>query len=131
VAEHYVKNGHLPKQNHYQFCLGVPGAMPATVENLLYLRNHIPEGSTWSAFGVGSGHMPIMFAALALGGHIRVGLEDNVIYGRDAGGNKIMATNAMLVERAARAAALFGNELATPAEAREMLGIPALELGAP
>ena len=53
--------------------------MPATVENLLYLVQHIPAGSTWSAFGVGKGHLPILFASLALGGHIRVGMEDNVV----------------------------------------------------
>jgi len=126
VAEYYVKKGHLPERNHYQFCLGVLGAMPATVENLLYLKNHIPEGSTWSAFGVGAAHMPIMFAALALGGHIRVGLEDNVVFGKDADGNKIMATNAMLAKRAVGAVMAFGNEPATPAEAREILGIPPL-----
>ena len=126
VAEYYVKKGHLPAQNHYQFCLGVPGAMPATVENLIYLKTRVPEGSTWSAFGTGAGHLPIMFASLALGGHIRVGLEDNVVYGKDEDGGRIMATNAMLVERAVRAVKAFGNEPATPNEARETLGIPAL-----
>ena len=127
VAAYFVKKGHLPTPCHYQFCLGVPGGMPATVENLLYLKNHIPEGSTWSAFGVGAGQLPIMYAALALGGHIRVGMEDNVIYGRDEDGRKIMATNAMLVERAVRAVKTFGNRPATPAEARTMLGIPQLD----
>ena len=100
--------------------------MPATVENLLYLVKHIPEGSTWSAFGVGSGHLPILFAALALGGHIRVGMEDNVVYGFDEQGQKIMATNQMLVKRAVNAVRAFGNRPATPSEAREMLGIPQL-----
>lgn len=127
VANYFVKKGNLPATNHYQFCLGVLGAMPATVENLLYLVNHIPKGSTWSAFGVGAGHMPIMYAALALGGHVRVGLEDNVIYSKDENGNKIMATNRMLVERAVQAVQSFGNRPATSAEAREMLGILALD----
>jgi uncharacterized protein (DUF849 family) len=127
VADYYVKKGHLPAQNHYQFCLGVLGAMPATVENLLYLKNHIPEGSTWSAFGVGPAHLPIMFATLALGGHIRVGLEDNVVFGKDADGNRIMATNRSLVERAVNAVRAFGGEPATPSEARHTLGIPALD----
>jgi len=127
ITEYYVKTGHLPKPCHYQFCLGVAGGMPATVENLLYLVNHLPEGSTWSAFGVGAGHLPILFAALALGGHIRVGMEDNVIFGRDADGKKMMATNQMLVQRAVEAVKVFGNQVATPAEAREMLGIPAFD----
>ena len=123
ITEFYVKKGKLPSPCHYQFVLGVPGGMPATVENLLYLKNHIPEGSTWSAFGVGAGHLPIMFATLALGGNIRVGLEDNVVYGKDAEGNKIMATNVMLVERAVKAVELYGKQVATPAEAREILGV--------
>lgn len=127
VADYFVKKGHLPATNHYQFCLGVLGAMPATVENLLYLKDKLPAGSTWSAFGVGAGHLPIMFAALALGGHIRVGLEDNVVYGKDENGNKVLATNTMLVERAVAAVKAFGNQPATSAEAREMLGIPQLD----
>lgn len=127
VAEYFVKKGHLPVPCHYQFCLGVLGGMPATVENLLYLKNHIPAGSTWSAFGVGAGHMPILFAALALGGHIRVGLEDNVVFGKDENGKKIIATNQMLVERAVNAVKVFGNRPATSAEAREILGIPQLD----
>ncbi len=126
IAEYYVKKGKLSSPCHYQFCLGVLGGMPATVENLLYLVNKIPAGSTWSAFGVGKGHLPILYSALALGGHIRVGLEDNVVYGFDDAGKKIMATNVMLVDRAVRAVETFGNQVATPAEAREMLGIPPL-----
>lgn len=127
VAEYFVKKGHLSTPCHYQFCLGVLGGMPATVENLLYLKNHIPAGSTWSAFGVGAGHLPIMYAALALGGHLRVGLEDNVVYGKDENGNKIMATNVMLVERAVNAVKVFGKTPATASEARQILGIKPLE----
>ena len=68
-----------------------------------------------------------MFDALANGGHIRVGMEDNVVYGKDKDGNKILANNLMLVQRAARAVEAFGNEIATPAEAREMLGLKPLD----
>lgn len=125
-AKHYMKQGSLKAPCHFQLCLGVLGGMPATVENLLYLKNHLPEGSTWSAFGVGAGHMPIMYAALALGGHIRVGMEDNVVYGYDENGKKIMATNQMLVERAVRVVKEFGKTPATSAEAREILGIKPL-----
>ena len=126
IVEYYLKKGILDTPCHYQFCLGVLGGMPATVENLLYMKEHIPEGSTWSAFGVGSGHLPIMYATLALGGHIRVGLEDNVVYGFDKNGKKILATNEMLVERAVRAVETFGNSVATSAEAREILGLKPL-----
>ncbi len=128
ITDYYVKKGKLSSPCHYQFCLGVLGGMPATPENLLYLVDKIPSGSTWSAFGVGKGHLPIMYTALALGGHIRVGLEDNVVYGYDEEGNKIMATNVSLVDRAVKAVETFGNKLATPAEAREILGIPQVDL---
>lgn len=127
IASYYVKKGQLSQPCHYQFCLGVLGGMPATVENLLYLVHHIPAGSTWSAFGVGAGHLPILFASLALGGNIRVGMEDNVVYGYDEEGKKIMATNEMLVQRAVHAVRAFGNRPATSSEAREMLGIPPLK----
>lgn len=127
IVEYFTKTGDLPsKPAHYQFCLGVPGGMKATVENLLYLVNHIPETSTWSAFGVGAGTLPILYATLALGGHVRVGLEDNVIYGYDENGKKIMATNIMLVDRAVNAIRNFGKTPATSAQAREILGIPDL-----
>ena len=116
VAAYFVKKGHLPTPCHYQFCLGVPGGMPATVENLLYLKNHIPEGSTWSAFGTGAGHLPVLYTALACGGNVRVGLEDNVYYKKGE-----LASNEMLVERAARIIREFGNEVATPDDAREIL----------
>lgn len=128
VADYFVKTGHLPTPCHYQFCLGILGGMPATTENLMYLVNHIPKGSTWSAFGVGKAHMPILYSTLALGGHIRVGLEDNVVFGYDADGKKVMATNLSLVDRAVKAVKTFGNEVASPAEAREILGIPPLDI---
>ena len=121
---------------HFQFCLGVVGGMDADPRSLqilldemhsLQAQGKLPQECTWSAFGIGKGHLPVMFAALANEGHIRVGMEDNVIYGRNPDGSKIMATNLMLVQRAANAIKAFGNEIATPAEAREMLGLKALE----
>jgi len=122
IADYYVKKEKLKVPLHYQFCLGVPGAMPATVENLLYLANHIPAGSTWSAFGVGKHHLPIMYATLALGGNIRVGLEDNVYFSKG-----VPATNVGLVERAVKAIKLAGKKVATPVVARETLGIVPLK----
>lgn len=127
VTEYYVKKGKLTTPCHYQFCLGVLGGMPATPENLLYLRQHIPLDATWSAFGIGAGHLPILYTTLALGGHIRVGLEDNVVYGVDETGARIPATNESLVARAVEAVRLFGKQPATPAQAREILGIPQLD----
>ena len=76
---------------------------------------------------MGKGHLPILFASLALGGHVRVGMEDNVVYEVKDNGEKVMATNHMLVERAVAAVRAYGNTPATPAEARRMLGIPAFD----
>lgn len=118
IAEYFVEQGKLPRPLHYQFCLGVPGGMPATVENLLYLTLHIPADATWSAFGIGKYHLPILYAVIALGGHVRVGLEDNVYFSKG-----VTATNMQLVERAAQAIRLFGKQVATPAKARKLLGI--------
>ena len=124
---YYEKQGFLTMPMHFQLCMGVLGGMDATPAELQYLIDRIPKGCTWSAFGIGKGHLPVMFAALANGGNLRVGMEDNVVYGVDKDGKKIMATNLMLVERAVRAVKAFGNEPATPAEAREALGIKPLD----
>ena len=76
-------------------------------------------GSTWSSFGVGHSAMEVMYAAIALVGHIRVGMEDNVMYAKGV----LAESNAQFVERAARAIREYGNEVATPEEAREILGL--------
>ncbi len=132
----YLKQGYVIPPLHFQFCLGVMGGMDATTKCLAILIDELhdlqaagklPESCTWSAFGTGKGHMPILFSSIANGGHIRVGMEDNVVYGTDKDGKKIMATNMMLVKRAANAVQAFGNEIATSAEAREMLSIPPLD----
>jgi len=116
---YYLKIGVLKAPIHYQFVLGAAGGSNATVENLVYLKNLIPEGSTWSALGIGKGHIPIMLATLALGGNIRVGMEDNVNYAK----NQLAKSNAQFVERAVRLIRESGNEVATPDDAREILGL--------
>ena len=118
VAQYFVKQGVIKAPLHFQFCLGVLGGMRATVKNLVTLLDMIPEGSTWSAFGVGKDHLPILYAAIALGGHVRVGLEDNIYYAKGE-----LASNVSLVERAARVIKESNKEPATPAEARKILGL--------
>jgi len=121
---YYVNKHGIPKPPHIQFIMGVGGSMPGTTENLAFLVNKLPEGATWSVSGIGKAHMPMMLAGLALGcDGLRVGLEDNILYGKDAEGNKIIATNKMLVERAVEMAKLAGREIATAQEAREIMGI--------
>lgn len=118
-AEYYLKKGILDNPPHYQFVLGAPGGMAATVENLVYLKNLLPSNATWSAFGIGRMHMPILYATLALGGHIRVGMEDNIYYSKGV----LAKSNVEFVERAKRIAGELGKEIATPDETREMLGL--------
>ena len=121
---YYVNKHGIPKPPHIQFIMGVGGSMPGTAENLAFLVNKLPEGATWSVSGIGRTHMPMLLAGLALGcDGLRVGLEDNVMFGKDADGNKIIATNVMLVERAVQMAKLAGREIATAEDAREILGI--------
>lgn len=116
---YYLKKDIIKPPLHYQFVLGAPGGMDATVNNLVYLISLLPEGCTWSATGLGKGHLPIMLAALAAGGHVRVGLEDNVYYDK----NILAESNAQFVERAAKIIADIGQKPATPSEARKILGI--------
>ncbi len=113
---HYMKEGILKQPLHYQFVLGVGGGMPATIENLIFMTRQIPPNSTWSAFGVGRHHIPIMAASLLLGGDVRVGFEDNIYYDKGV----LAKSNAQLVERAARLVKEFNRELATPDDVREL-----------
>lgn len=119
TAKYYIKQGYLQEPAHFQLCLGAPGGMEATTENLVYLVNHLPEQCTWSAFGIGRGASEITLAALAMGGNVRVGLEDNVYY--NAG--EPAQSNEQFITRLKRVAAEFGKQLATPDEARRILGL--------
>lgn len=119
TAKYYVKKGILAAPCHFQFVMGAPGGMAATVQNLAYVVSQIPEGSTWSASGLSKDHIPVMLAALAMGGHVRVGLEDNIYYSKGV----LAKSNAQLVERAAHIIVDAGMEVATPDEARAILGI--------
>jgi 3-keto-5-aminohexanoate cleavage enzyme len=118
-ALYYLKKGVLKAPLHFQFVLGVPGGMTATVENLMFLKSLIPADSTWGALGIGKQHLPIMYAAMALGGHARVGMEDNIYY--RAG--QLAKSNVEFVERTKRIAAELDKQIATPAEARAILGL--------
>jgi len=106
---------------HVDFVLGVPGGLEATVQNLCDLVDDLPDGCTWSVAGIGRQQLPMAMAAIAMGGHVRVGLEDNVFYSRGK-----LARNEELVARVARIAAEAGRPVATPDQARKVLGLPAL-----
>lgn len=104
---------------HFQFVLGTPWGAPATPKSLLHLSEHIPPNATWSVIGIGRGHLPISMMALIMGGHIRVGLEDNIYYQ-----SGVLATsNAQMVERIVRIAREYGRDVASSDEARTILGL--------
>jgi 3-keto-5-aminohexanoate cleavage enzyme len=106
---------------HVDLVLGVPGGLEATVQNLCDLVDDLPEGCTWSVAGIGRQQLPMSMAAIAMGGHVRVGLEDNLYYSKGR-----LARNEELVARVARIAQEAGRPVATPDAARKLLGLPAL-----
>lgn len=114
-----VKQGLLATPLHFDFVLGVPGAMPGTAKNLMHLIESIPQDATWMVAGIGRAELPLAIMAIVLGGHVRVGFEDNIYYSRGV----LATSNAELVARIARIAAEFGRPVATPTEARQILGI--------
>lgn len=113
------EEGYLTDPLHFQFVLGTPWGIPASPKSLLHLLDYLPERSTWSVIGIGKAHLPICMMGLILDGHIRVGMEDNIYYRR----GELAKTNAQLVERIVRIAKEYGREVATPEEARKILGL--------
>lgn len=115
-----AKKGHVPgAPMQFNFVLGVPGCTPATVENLAWLVNGIPTGSTWTATGIGRHAFTLAAAAIVMGGNVRVGFEDNLYLERGV----LAKSNGELVAKVVRLAKELGREIATPAEAREILGL--------
>lgn len=108
---------------HFQFVLGAPGGAPADVHILLQLldevRRYWGDNFTWGGLGIGRGHLPIINACIALGGHIRVGMEDNVYYRR----GQLAKSNVEFVERTKRMLECNDLEIATPDEARQILNL--------
>ena len=90
------------------------------MKSLVQFSEIIPSDSTWSVIGVGSGQFPMAMVAMVMGGHVRVGLEDNIYYSKGV----LAKTNAELVERVVRIAKELGREVANPQEARRILSVP-------
>ena len=119
TALHMRDEGKLEDPLHFQFVLGTPWGAPATPKSFLHFYEHIPENATWSNIGIGRQQLHMAMMALIMGGHIRVGMEDNIYLKQG-----VMAkTNAELVERVVRICREYGREIATPNETREILGL--------
>jgi len=112
-----AKKGHIDYPMHFDFVLGVQ--MTATVRDLVYMATSVPAGSTWTATGIGKTCWDIVAATIALGGHVRVGFEDNVYMSKGV----LAKSNGEMVERVVQMAKLMNREIATPDEARQILGL--------
>lgn len=121
LALDMIRRGLLDDKPLFQMVLGVPWGAPANTEVLASMKSMLPQGADWAAFGVGRSQFPMVAQAFLLGGHIRVGLEDNLYIAK----GELAPDNASLVRKAANIVDLLGSRLATPAEARQMLGIGA------
>jgi uncharacterized protein (DUF849 family) len=121
AANTLIGKGLLGDGPHYfNLFFGSPYSVPATAKHLAGMVEDLPEDSVWSAAGIGLFQLPMNALAIAMGGHTRVGLEDNIFHGFD---RSELATNQGLVERVADLSETFGRLLATPSRARAMLGL--------
>lgn len=119
LAQQLIGSGHVRPSPLVQVCLGVTGGAPATSETMIYMRNLLPEGATWFSFGVGRHQFPMVAQAVLLGGHVRVGLEDNLYLAH----GELAPSNAALVEKAVGIINALGGDIASAAEARAMLNL--------
>ena len=115
------KKGLLVHPLHFDFVLGVQ--MSATIRDLVFMAGSVPAGSTWTATGLGKNAWHIAAAAISMGGHVRVGFEDNLYLEKGV----LAQSNGQMVEKVVQLAKLLGREIASPAEAREILGLPPLK----
>jgi len=117
LAKRMIETGHIKPPGMFQICLGIAWGQPATPEAMHYMRGMLPPTSPWFAFGISLHQFPMVAQAVLLGGHVRVGLEDNIYLGK----GQLAPSNAALVEKAAGIIEILGDHVATPAEARKML----------
>ena len=119
-GRHLVAEGVLPQPCYVNLLLGGPGTAPFDVPTLGAFLGQVPDDWTWALAGIGRHQLSASLTAVAIGGHVRVGIEDNVWWDRS---REVHSTNEMLVRRVADAAELAQRPLATPAWTRERLGL--------
>lgn len=120
TSKYLARKGVLNEPMHFNILLGSLGSAPADLRDLVYMAESLPPRSTWSATGIGRFQTRINVAAILMGGHVRVGIEDSIYYNYP---RKELATNEKLVERIVNISKELGREIATPNEAREILGL--------
>jgi uncharacterized protein (DUF849 family) len=121
MAKKLIADGLIPGVPLFQLCLGISYGAPATPETMLAMRNNLPHGALWSAFGIGRQQFPFVAQTVLFGGHVRVGLEDNLYLGK----GQLAPSNAAMVAKAAAIIRLIGGDIATPSEARMIFGLGA------
>jgi uncharacterized protein (DUF849 family) len=118
LAKQLIKEGIIDEPPLFQLCLGIPWGAEANAATLLVMRDMLPEGANWAAFGIAQMQFPMVAQAMLLGGHVRVGLEDNLYLERG-----VFASNGQLVEKAVKIIETLGARVLGPEEAREKLGL--------
>lgn len=119
LATHLLETGAIKLPVFFQICLGIPWGAQATSEMMLFMRGMLPKDCVWTGFGIGSQEFPMVAQSILLGGHVRVGLEDNLYIERGF----LAPSNAALVEKAVRIVTALDGVPAAPAEARDILGL--------
>lgn len=123
MAVRLAKKGYIKTPIHFDFVMGVNGGIGGDIRDFTFLAGSIPEGSTYTVAGVGRYEFPLAALAIIHGGHVRVGFEDNVYLSKGV----LAKSNGELVEKVVRLAKEFGREIATPADARRILGLAPLK----
>lgn len=121
LAKHLIRKGVLDGPGMYSFVMGLNFTMPATTETMTYMRNLLPAGAQWQGFGIGRNQYPMAIQSCLLGGHVRVGMEDNAYISKGV----FAKSNAEAVHKVKRLVTDLGPEIATPAQARRILGLRA------
>lgn len=118
LARHLIDDGLIDAPPMFQICLGIPWGAGADTETMAAMKQALPADAIWAGFGISRMQMPMVAQAVLLGGNVRVGLEDNIYLDRG-----VLATNAMLVERAVEIIERLGARVVGPDEARSKMGI--------
>lgn len=119
MAIRLSKKGYIKEPIHFSFVMGVNGGIGGELRDFIFMRDSIPQGSTFSVAGIGRYEFNLAVASIISGGHVRVGFEDNIYLSKGV----LAKSNGELVEKVVRLAKELGREIATPSEARKILGL--------
>ena len=119
IARHLLETGKVGHPSLFQLCMSIPWGIPATTKNMIMMKEALPAGAVWTAFGISADCFPMAAQSVLLGGHVRVGMEDNLYLAK----GQRASSNRELVEKAVRIIRALDKQPASPDEARELLQI--------